>query len=491
MENRPVRLTSMSTDQHEQSNGEPHAYHDELVAYLDGELDAASTHRIENLLASNPAIRNELHRLERTWDLLDELPRVTVDESFASSTAEMVAIAAERELEAQKAELPRQRRRWWTWSVAVLAAAVLCGFLGMRWLLPDPNRQLLADLPILENLDAYRQAGSVEFLRMLSTERPIPVPGGDSAGQTVKPPTAAAETPLARRERVEQMTPQEKDQLNRKAGRFFELPLDEQRQLRALHEAIQQHPQRDELYRVMFSYYDWLKTLTAGEPTDLHQLGPEERLAKIKQIEGKRLTNEDRQAVETWARELVQDRPVELRFGPPREPRPPGGPGDERSPRFLLLELGEQLRQQKIPPLTKPEIDKVGQKLSEPRKNYLASLSLPEQRAQVQDWMRSVTWRPFSRQTFSEEQVRILLKKLPDELREKVIKRPPHEMHRYFRERDYGGDRLGPPPGMGREGPRGRGEPGFSPGFGGPGPPSPDRDGRGRPDRDGDLGPGE
>ena len=64
----------MPTDQHDQANGDPHAHHEELVAYLDGELDAVGTDRIENLLASNPAIRSELRRLEQTWDLLDELP---------------------------------------------------------------------------------------------------------------------------------------------------------------------------------------------------------------------------------------------------------------------------------------------------------------------------------------------------------------------------------------------------------------------------------
>lgn len=475
----------MSTDQHEQSNGEPHAYHDELVAYLDGELDAAGTDRIENLLASNPAIRNELHRLDRTWDLLDELPRATVDESFGSSTAEMVAIAAEQELETQKAELPRQQRQRWTWSVGGLAVAILCGFLGMRTFLPDPNAQLLADLPILENLDAYRQAGSVEFLRTLSTDRPIPAPAGDSTGQTVKAPSVPIETPLARRERVEKMTFQEKDQLGRKAQRFFDLPLDEQRQLRELHAAMQQHPQRDELYRVMFDYYDWLKTLTAGEPTDLHQLGAAERLAKIKQIEGKRLANEDRQVVETWARDLVKTRGIESRLGPPRDgPRPPGGPGDEHSARFLLFGLASNFGNKGIVQLTKQEIDGLHEKLSEPRKNYLASLNLAEQRTQVQDWMRSVAWRPYSRPNLTEDQVRTLLKEMTADRREELLKRSPQDMQRYLRDIYYGrpGDRFGPP-GGGRDGPRGRGEPGFAPDFR---PRPSERDGRGRPDDRGD-----
>jgi hypothetical protein len=473
----------MSIDQHDQPNGEPHADHNDLVAYLDGELDAASTDRIENLLASNPAIRGELHRLERTWDLLDELPRATVDESFGSSTAEMVAIAAEEELESQKADVPRQRRAEWNWLLGGLAGAVLCGYLAMRWVLPDPNAQLLADLPILENLDAYRQAGSVEFLRMLSADRPIPVAAGDATAAAPKAPTVATETPLAQRERVEKMTPQGKDQLGRKAQRFFDLPLDEQRQLRDLHAAIQQHPQRDELYRVMFSYYDWLKTLTSGEPTDLHQLPPNERLAKIKQIEGKRLATEDRQAIETWARKLAQDRKLDRRFdgrsGPPRDGRgegpprdggrPPGGPGEDPPIRYLLFGLTSNFGNKGIQ-LTKQEIDQLRQTLTPPRKDYLALLNLQEQRDQVQDWMRSVAWRPASRPNLTEDQIRTMLKEMSPEQREQVLRRSPQDMHRYLRDRFYGGGPGGfGPPGKGRDGMKIRIAP-FPPEFG-PGPP--------------------
>ncbi len=36
--------------------------------------------------------------------------------------------------------------------------------------LHDPDRQLLQDLPLLENLDEYRQIGSIEFLHRLRDE---------------------------------------------------------------------------------------------------------------------------------------------------------------------------------------------------------------------------------------------------------------------------------------------------------------------------------
>ena len=70
---------------------------DELTAYLDGELDAASVRRVEERLARDTAYRGQLQKLERTWDLLDRLPRADVGEKFTKSTLEMVAVAAAKE----------------------------------------------------------------------------------------------------------------------------------------------------------------------------------------------------------------------------------------------------------------------------------------------------------------------------------------------------------------------------------------------------------
>ena len=85
---------------------------EELVAYLDGELDAESGRRIEALLASDAAVRRRLQSLERTWDLLDELDAAPLGEPFTQTTLEMVAVAARQEIEKSRAEAPRRRRRW-------------------------------------------------------------------------------------------------------------------------------------------------------------------------------------------------------------------------------------------------------------------------------------------------------------------------------------------------------------------------------------------
>ncbi len=41
----------------------------------------------------------------------------------------------------------------------------------MDWLWPHPDQQLLQNLDVVRNLDAYRQAGSVEFLQTLKDDQ--------------------------------------------------------------------------------------------------------------------------------------------------------------------------------------------------------------------------------------------------------------------------------------------------------------------------------
>lgn len=140
---------------------------EQLVAYLDGELSDEEVRRVEALLASDPEVRQRLARLERTWALLDRLDRVPTDEQFTRSTLEMVAVSAKHDLDREQAERPRRRRRRWLMAGAGLLGAALAGFLAVAALWPDPDRQLLEDLSVLEDLDQLRHVEDVEFLRML------------------------------------------------------------------------------------------------------------------------------------------------------------------------------------------------------------------------------------------------------------------------------------------------------------------------------------
>ena len=102
--------------------------------------------------------------------MLDELPRDQVDENFAKSTVEMVAIRAESEV----AEQARRANKWktlgWGLVFAGIGAAAATGFWLTYFQLSEPNRQVVRDLPILQHLDAYQNAGSVDYLRDLEKQ---------------------------------------------------------------------------------------------------------------------------------------------------------------------------------------------------------------------------------------------------------------------------------------------------------------------------------
>jgi len=143
---------------------------EELSAYLDGELDAHSVREVELRLARDAAYRQELQRLERAWDMLDGLPRAAVGDSFTRTTIEMVAVAAADEVKSFQEQLPRQRRARNAIAGGLAIAAGVIGFaLGLLWW-PDPNRQLLDDLKVLQNFEYYYQADDIDFLRQLDRE---------------------------------------------------------------------------------------------------------------------------------------------------------------------------------------------------------------------------------------------------------------------------------------------------------------------------------
>jgi anti-sigma factor RsiW len=147
--------------------GSEHGLQEQLVSYLDGELEAGEARRIEEALAGDPHVRQELQQLERSWHLLDELPRTQVDESFTRTTVEMIAVQAEQELAVVQAELPRRQRRAWLLAAGLVLVAAAAGFVTIGVFSHRSDEQLLTDLPVVEHLDQYREAGDIDFLRTL------------------------------------------------------------------------------------------------------------------------------------------------------------------------------------------------------------------------------------------------------------------------------------------------------------------------------------
>jgi anti-sigma factor RsiW len=141
---------------------------EELVAYLDGELNAEQSRQVEQRAAVEPEARRMLQDFDRTWHMLDELDAPPTSEDFTRTTLEMVALAAVNDVENAKAEAPRRRLRAGLWAALGIVGAAAAGFFIVASLLPDPNAQLLQDLPLLENYDQYREVQSIDFLRALN-----------------------------------------------------------------------------------------------------------------------------------------------------------------------------------------------------------------------------------------------------------------------------------------------------------------------------------
>ena len=147
--------------------------HDEeiLVAYLDGELDAGETQKIEHRLATEPDFRDKMASLEQTWNMLDALETVPVDKTLVRTTMEMLVLDVEKEIKNHEI---RQKKRQIPDFLFVLLMFFLIGLIGFQ-LASLVGIRIFAvftkDIPIIEKLDQLQQIDSVEFLKKLNDER--------------------------------------------------------------------------------------------------------------------------------------------------------------------------------------------------------------------------------------------------------------------------------------------------------------------------------
>ncbi len=161
----------MSPEPAEIDSAQPSPLEERLVAYLDGELDDGEVREIEELLAVDPKAREVLASLDHAWTVLDKVSGASVDEVFTRTTLEMVSVKAAEELARHQAEIPRRRRRRWLVGTGALAASALAGFFAVALFWPSPNREVLQDLPVLEDLDelqhVFNKDDDVRFLHLL------------------------------------------------------------------------------------------------------------------------------------------------------------------------------------------------------------------------------------------------------------------------------------------------------------------------------------
>lgn len=141
---------------------------EELVAYLDGELDEHATKEVEQKLTEDSSYRLRLKELQEAWDALDTLPRGEVSQSFTASTIELVLASEKKQL--------RDRRKSYEWVSRIAFTAVLLtvgiwlGYISTQFYQNRDNQSLIENLTLIENVDMYREVESIEFLEKLHHE---------------------------------------------------------------------------------------------------------------------------------------------------------------------------------------------------------------------------------------------------------------------------------------------------------------------------------
>lgn len=111
--------------------------HENLVAYIDGELDEEAMRRVEQLLARSPEVRREVELLSRAFDMLDVLPSERASETFATRTLTNIRLqavpkSASSRLFASKKQLTRTA----SWLAGLVLSAACGFFVTYRWISP-------------------------------------------------------------------------------------------------------------------------------------------------------------------------------------------------------------------------------------------------------------------------------------------------------------------------------------------------------------------
>lgn len=141
---------------------------EDLVAYLDGELDEQASAEIEHLLAKSEAARQEVDALEQTWDLLDALPQVRASDTFTARTMSTVKVEEVRPPLLFRFR-PRRLRRAAIVLVCLAGttASAAAGFFVAYSSAPEDSETLVRELPVIEKLDVYREIQELEYLQQL------------------------------------------------------------------------------------------------------------------------------------------------------------------------------------------------------------------------------------------------------------------------------------------------------------------------------------
>lgn len=266
-----------------------------LTAYLDGELSDSDCITVEKRLAEEPAFHRLMCELQNAWDMLDSLPLVQPNSHFVRTTVEM-AIAGHKPKSSNAVNIIF----FGLMLLLIPASLFSLSYFLKREAIEQPERELVADLPLIENYDRYKQVVSkdnaqdgISLLKSIyskglfrEVDDLFPV---DSQEEPPSDFNSALQPPDPQRikdrnDRLSRMTDQERAELFDRKSKFEALDANQQLAIREFHDLLAKEPDRGKLVEVMSSYYDWLKIIGMSQRANLLDLPLDQRLTEIRRI---------------------------------------------------------------------------------------------------------------------------------------------------------------------------------------------------------------
>ncbi len=241
---------------------------DNLVAYLDGELNEQDMQELDEVLVQQPDARANVEQLRQTWDLLDVLPRPAVTEEFSAQTMATIQVIRDEE-PPPPSPWPRRGLLAIAWALVLSVSGAAGVLLADRWQ-PDPTRMLIAQLSVVERLETYREIGDLEFIKALADTERFPRDNEldePITGNSILLTTIPAE-PAKRRTYISDLPLDRRKRLTRNREDFSALAAARQSELIQLDVEISQSPG---LARVAADFHGWLRTLRPWQRDEIRK----------------------------------------------------------------------------------------------------------------------------------------------------------------------------------------------------------------------------
>ena len=167
----------------------PNATHEDLIAYLDGELDEGAASRIEQALSQDSSLQVQADVLAQTFEMLEVLSPPKASQEFTQRTMESVHLSsvespdADADLQAETLEAPvlvspttpirtatgvnaPSAALMSLWAAGLVVSAAT-GFLMTNQWIGRATHDERHDMPLIERLDVIRSVDDLEFIKSL------------------------------------------------------------------------------------------------------------------------------------------------------------------------------------------------------------------------------------------------------------------------------------------------------------------------------------